>query len=118
MKKLQKRSMMIALNILKALGATYTITLPDGTKHNNAPEKPAKNVGRKFRDGRKFGDLAAHYRPLVDPLQPAELVEVPVNGFDPCHLRSAIAAWGCQRWGKGSLITNATKTAVEVMRVK
>jgi hypothetical protein len=118
MKKLQKRSMTIALNILAALGATYTITLPDGTKHSNAPEKPVKHSGRTFRDGRKYGDLAAYYRPLVDGLEPSGFVEIPFNGFNPGNLGGAISAWGCQRWGKGSLLTAATKTGIEVLRVK
>ena len=118
MKKLQKRSMTIALNIMTALGATYTITLPDGTKHSNAPEVPVNEYGRKVLDGRKYGDLAAHYRPFIDDLKPSEFVEVPFNGFKPSKLGSVISAWGCQRWGKGSLITAANKTGIEVLRVK
>jgi hypothetical protein len=118
MKKLQKRSMTIALNIMTALGATYTITLPDGTKHSNAPEVPVKEYGRKVRDGRKYGDLAAYYRPFIDDLKPSEFVEVPFNGFNPSNLGSAISAWGCQCWGKGSLLTAASKTGIEVLRVK
>ena len=118
MKKLQKRSMTIALNILAALGATYTITLPDGRKYSTAPEKPTNQSGRKFRDGRKYGDLAAYYRPLMDDLEPSGFVEIPFNGFNPSNLGSAISAWGCARWGKGSLLTAANKTGIEVLRVK
>lgn len=118
MKKLQKRSMTIALNILTALGATYTITLPDGTKHSNASEAPVNHQGRKYRDGRVYGDLSSHYRPFLDNLEPAGFVEIPFNGFNPKHLSSAISAWGCQRWGKGSIMVGSTKTGVEVLRVR
>jgi hypothetical protein len=118
MKKLQKRSMTIALNIMTALGATYTITLPDGTKHSNEPEAPVKEYGRKTRDGHKYGELSAHYRPFIDKLEPSGFVEVPFNGFKPSDLGSAISAWGCQRWGRGSIITSAGKTGIEVMRIK
>lgn len=118
MKKLQKRSMTIALNIMTALGATYTITLPDGTKHSNAPEEPVNYQGRKVKDGRSYGELAAHYRPFIDALKPSEFVEVPFNGYDPSNLGSAISAWGCHLWGKGSLLTAANKTGIEVLRVK
>jgi hypothetical protein len=118
MKKLQKRSVTIALNIMAALGATYTITLPDGTKYSNTPEKPAKNSGRKFRDGRKYGDLAAHYRPVVDKMKPSDVVDIPCKNFNPNNLAGAISAWCCTKWGVGSVMTAASKTSVEVMRVK
>jgi len=118
MKKLQKRSMTIALNILTALEANYTITLPDGAKYSNASEEPVIDYGRKVNGGRKYGELSAHYRPFIDKLEPSGFVEVPFNGFKPSDLGSAISAWGCQRWGKGSLLTSAGKTGIEVMRIK
>jgi len=118
MKKLQKRSMTIALNILTALEANYTITLPDGTKYSNASEESVIGHSRKVKDGRKYGDLSAHYRPFIDKLEPSGFVEVPFNGFKPSDLGSAISAWGCHLWGRGSIITSAGKTGIEVMRIK
>lgn len=118
MKKLQKRSMTIALNILTALEANYTITLPDGTKYSNASEESVIGHGRKVNSGRKYGDLSAHYRPFIDKLEPSGFVEVPFNGFKPSDLGSAISAWGCHLWGRGSIITCTGKTGIEVMRIK
>lgn len=118
MKKLQKRSVTIALNIMAALEATYTITLPDGTRYSNAPAAPAKKPGRAIREGRKYGELAAHFRPVVDKMKPSDVVEIPCERFNPASLASAISAWGCNLWGKGSVITASGKTSVEVMRVK
>lgn len=118
MKKLRKRSMKIALNILTALEANYTITLPDGAKYSNASEESVIGRGRKFNGGRKYGELSAHYRPFMEKLEPSGFVEVPFNGFKPTELGNAISAWGCQRWGRGSTITSTGKTGIEVMRIK
>lgn len=116
---IREKSMDIALNILKGVNAKYKILLPDGTEYGELEVQ--ENKARKRRavlDGRKYGELVLYYRPLIEHMKISDIVVVPFNNYRPDALSGAISAWACTHWGKSSVITSKSDTAIEVMRVK
>lgn len=119
MSSIREKSLTIVLNILKGLDAQFCIILPDGTKMGDLEVQEKKTRARRpTLDGRKFGELAAYYKPFVQNMQPGEIIEVAYNSYRPDALAGSLTAWACNVWGKSSVITHKQAEHLEVMRVK
>lgn len=117
-----------AERLLKSLKAKYYIELPTGEQiwHDldgyelvpSEPEKPARKK-REMRSGQPFGAVTAYFRPYLEKCKSlGDIAEIPFSGYNPDHLRSAIAAHCSAHWGKGtySSYLNREKKQIEVMR--
>lgn len=99
-----------AVQILEAIGATYSIKMPDGQKFE-----------KKRRRGKPEHDFAGTgYAEVVKSLKKGESHTFPLNGFPAERFRATIAAKASTTWGKQSSITHINREAgtVEVLRVK
>lgn len=99
-----------AVQILEALGATYSIKLPDGQKFEK----------KRHRGAAQNDFTATGYTEVVKGLKRGESHTFPINGFPAERFRATIAAKASALWGKQSSITHINREAgtVEVLRVK
>lgn len=117
MKDIQKRELIRAVDLLKALGCSYKIVSPDGeayvlvTKIKN--QWPSKRAPRKY----PYGAVVAHVRQHLDMDAAVGIVqEVACGSFDPESVRSSICAVLTAAWGKDTYTTATQTGAVEVLR--
>jgi len=107
-----------ALKLLDALNCAYVIKTPDGeyivkgdVSLPSAPERKRKAPRMSFVN---------LYKDHMEQLDSGSYVEVPIpDGVDGGRLLSVISAHGCNRFGRGNVITalNRDKKVVEVARV-
>ena len=112
-----------SLAALKATGAKFIIVMPDGTTHSQGDLKlaePEKGKPKRKRGAEHpIGAISAYYLPLIQNMQPGQLVEVPYDKFRPEVLVSGISSRAVGMWGKNSAVTarNPEKKVIEVLRV-
>jgi hypothetical protein len=109
-----------SLVALKATGAKFIVVMPDGTTHSQGDLKLAGPERRKrSRSEHPHGSISAYYLPLIQNMQPGQMVEVPYDKFSPKVLVSGISSRAVDMWGRHSTITaqNSVKKVVEVLRV-
>lgn len=128
MNEVTQKAITKACNLLKAAGASYHIVAANGTKYSHgtvaaspAPEKK-KRLGKRARvwakEGRTYGDLAKHVKPVLDSLKPGDVGKVPYGTFNKNTLCNSVSANAIWMWGSGSVITARHSDGVEVLRVK
>ena len=123
-----------AENLLKAVGASYTIQLPTGEKFTNMKEKSEPKPGERLNtrgepykrpglaNGAEWGMRSKHVRDIISKLQPGEVAEVPMTAqFKSVDtLRSCVSAIAFTEWGRESHKTAVPeeKNRVEILRIK
>lgn len=56
-----------------------------------------------------YGTLSTYYMPFIKDMQPDDLVQIPIEDFDPVSLQSSVTARAGQLWGKGRVTCILTK---------
>ena len=116
----QEKAVEQAVNFLNAAKAAYRIVTADGKIYES--ENFLISTGKRMLNKeRPYGSIAAHFKPYVEPLQVGESACIPfVEHIHRSDLQSAVSAWMCGHWGKGSYTTlvNKERQHLEVLRVK
>lgn len=118
---IREKAVLTAVNILEGLGADYKIIMPDGAEFGGlkiAPAEPPKKKRASTLDGRKYGELTAYFRPLIEAAKPGDIIDVPYATYTARALARCLTAWTCTHWGKGSVITARLDDRLEIMRIK
>ena len=108
-----------AITLLDVVGVQYAIIDLDGVTHGNLKIVPVKapTPKRGFRSGRKYGDLARIYRPVIDTMQVGDVQVIPLGEHSATELGSATAAYCNAKWGAGSYTYETRNKAVEILRI-
>lgn len=106
---------------LAGIGAKFLIVLPGGERYGEIVEftKPAEAVKPKRTKAPPrlgFGVISGVLRPLLDNLQPGQVVEIPIMGEDAEATRSAATARCAYLWGNGSYSSLITGNHIEIFR--
>ena len=114
MNELKTRAITSLLQGLQNLKCSYLVVMEDGKRYEFGNLKQKKARGKY-----EYGAMRKYYGPLIDGIQPGEVVEIKGNAFDVIDLQSGISAWGSQKFGKGALMTsvNRDKNVIEVLRI-
>lgn len=116
----QEKAVEQAVNLLNAAKSAYRIVTADG-KIIESENFIASTHKRRMNGDRPYGAIAAHFKPYVEKLQVGESACIPFNEqIHRSDLQSAVSAWMCGHWGKGSYTTlvNKDRQHLEVLRVK
>ena len=85
------------------------------------PPKMPKGSTKKtrVRSYLPLGTLINYYLPLIENMQPDELIQIPVLDFNIESLQSSIVSKGGQMWGRGTVtcVQSPDKKTVEVWRL-
>jgi hypothetical protein len=107
-----------ALKTLDAIGAQYAVIYNDETYGALKLAPP----GRERKDGLpqyKYGETYAYYWPIMQHMQPGDVVKVPFGPFHPTVLSSNISAHCSRTWGSGNYVTKRDMDAqnVDILRI-
>lgn len=109
---LQNRAMENAVKLLDSVGASYKITLEDGSVISGG-----KHVKRSSQY--PHGALKKHFEPYVKDMDVGDVAAIPAGEFGIESIRSSLCGWTNRIWGKGastSTVNHETKT-VEILRL-
>ena len=83
------------------------------------PEEAAPARAKRGESVTPWGSLSTHYLPYMENMEPDDLVQIPVGGFEAGRLQSSVAARATSRWGKGSYtcVVSRDKQFVELWRL-
>jgi hypothetical protein len=117
MEQAKRTALERAILLLNAAGVQYAIVTPDGETFGELPiAKPVTETKYK-----KTGvNYKAAWGPVVDTIQPGELVAVAVpEGGTLVGLHGALAAAAVHHFGKGNAITSRNRETgcIELLRV-
>lgn len=116
----QEKAVEQAVNLLNAAKAAYRIVTADN-KVYESENYIVSTYKRTLSKDRPYGSIAAHFKPYVENLQVGESACIPFNeNIHRSVLQSAVSAWMCGHWGKGSYTTlvNKDRQHLEVLRIK
>ena len=116
----QEKAVEQAVNLLNAAKAAYRIVTADNKIYESENYIASTNKRALSKD-RPYGAIAAHFKPYVENLQVGESACIPFNEqIHRSNLQSAVSAWMCGHWGKGSYTTlvNKDRQHLEVLRIK
>ena len=119
--KVQQVAIERAVQLLKASGASFKVIWYDKEWGDLtvAKEKPkGKRQSLYEAEGRKYGDIKAHYWPLVEHMQVGDIVVVPFASFTKQSLQKGVSSGLCHAWGPGSNMVVLGNAGVEVLRIK
>jgi len=119
MKDIQKRELIRAIDLIKALGCTYKIIAPDGQEYGDLKVLVPKTgkAGKRAPRKHPYGAVIAHVRQHLDMDAEVGIVqEVACGSLDPETVRSSICAVLTAAWGKDTYTTATQPGTVEVMR--
>lgn len=116
----QEKAVEQAINLLNASKCAYRIVTADNKIHESE-NFIVSTYKRPLSKDRPYGSIAAHFKPYVENLQVGDTACIPFS--EKIHrstLQSAMSAWMCGHWGKGSYTTlvNKDRQHIEVLRVK
>lgn len=116
MNMIQQQTFKKALAYLDAVGATYAVIDSSGEKHGTLEVIEPK---KRKKSERPYGELSKFAIKWVGHMEIGDVVEVPVEEYDPETVRGAITSWACNNWGKGKLTTayNKETKKLEALRV-
>lgn len=123
---LKLRAVNEAMLVLRNLGCSYMVLDPQGVMHPHGDLSalmPQQKVQKTTKLAR--GSVICHYKPLIENLQPGDLVAVPYTSstgvkYPPKTLQSSISSFTNRIWGAGSITAsfNHKEKQVEVLRLK
>ena len=126
---LKLRAVNEAMLVLRNLGCSYMVLDPQGVMHPHGdlsalmPQQKVKAKPMSTRAPR--GSVLCYYKPLIDNLQPGDLVTVPYTSstgvkYPPKTLHSSISSYTNRTWGAGSITASFNHKAkqLEVLRLK
>ena len=122
--KVQQVAIERAVQLLNASGAKFKVIWYDKEYGDLEVKtlKPVKEKGNRTKlaeaEGRKYGDLKAHYWPMVKDMKVGDVVTVPFANFRRGTLQKALSSGLCHMWGAGSNMCVLGNAGIEVMRVK
>lgn len=108
-----------AVALLKGIKANFVIVLPDNTQHIHGDLKlEEKKKHKKASSGVPYGTYTAHLRAAgFDTMEVSDVIKVDCSSMSAISIRSTASAMACQKWGNGSVFTNISDSAVEIMRI-
>ena len=115
MSGVKQQTLVRALNILNAIGATYAVIDEEGNKHGTLEVAEKKKTGQKY----PYGTLSTYAGKHMANMSVGDIEEIPFDKFEGEEVRSAAVSWACYHWGNGT-VTSATvkeKKIVEVLRI-
>ena len=116
MKDIQKRELVRAIDLIKALGCTYKVITPDGEEFGEL-QVAAPKTGKRAPRKHPYGAVVAHVRKRLDMDSAVDVVqEVECGVLDPEVVRSSICTVLTAAWGKDTYTTATQPGTVEVMR--
>jgi hypothetical protein len=116
MKDIQKRELIRAIDLIKALGCAYKVITPDGVEFGDLRVIAPKTIHRAARK-HPYGMVVAHVRKHLDMSAAIGVVQVIACGeLDPEVVRSSICTVLTAAWGKDTYTTATQPGTVEVMR--
>jgi hypothetical protein len=115
---LQQIALSRALKTLNAIGAQYAVVYNDET-YGTLKLAP---LPRQRKDGLpqyKHGETYAYFWPIMQNMQPGDVVKVPFDRFDSTVLSSNISAHCSRAWGSGNYVTKRDMDAknVDILRI-
>ena len=117
MHAIQKRELVRAIDLIKALGCTYKVITPDGEAFGELQVAAPKTVKRAARK-HPYGVVVAHVRKHLDMTAQIGVVQVIECGdLDNETVRSSICTVLTAAWGKDTYTTATQPGKVEVMRI-
>lgn len=109
-----------AVTMLTATGCEFLVISPDGTQYGELEATPQQETKsrRKLRDGREYGELAAHYSPYLRlDAAVGDVLEIPVGEYKPEAVRASVAARLSNVWGPGAHTSAVVGDRVEILRI-
>lgn len=114
--QVQTKAVVKAIALLRAAGASYTVTAPGGKMFTNI-EPPKKPRRKPVGEHASFADYFRSHK--VDELPVGGTVVVPyVDKVAKERLRSNLATFAHVKWGTGAALTALNGQGVELLRVK
>jgi hypothetical protein len=111
----KEQTLVRALNMLKAIGATYAVIEENGTKHGTLEVLEPRRRGNKYAHGELSGYASKH----IANMSVGDVQEIPFGKYEGEEVRAAAVSWACYHWGNGT-VTSATvkdRQLVEVLRI-
>jgi len=107
-----------ALKTLDALGAQYAVIYA-AEKHGTLELAPPPRVRKDGLPQYKHGETYAYFWPIMQHMQPGDVVKVPFDRFDSTVLSSNISAHCSRAWGSGNYVTKRDMDAqnVDILRI-
>jgi len=107
-----------ALKTLDAIGAQYAV-IYDAEKHGTLELAPPPRVRKDGLPHYPRGETYAYYWPIMENMQPGDVVKVPFGRFDSTVLSSNISATCSHAWGSGNYVTKRDMEAqnVDILRI-
>jgi hypothetical protein len=116
MKDIQRRELIRAIDLIKALGCAYKVITPDGEEFGDLQvidPSGTKRGPRKY----PYGVVVSHVRKYLDMDAAIGVVqEVPCGEFDVEALRASVCNLLTRVWGTDTYTTATQSGKVEVMR--
>jgi hypothetical protein len=112
--KLELQAVQNAINMLHARGCVYTVTVPNGDKYSNMPEKQERKRAIRKQSFKEY------VTPFLDNLNVNDFIAIPFDKYDGSELQANLCARANSRWGSKSILTsvNKEKQVVEIIREK
>ena len=101
--------------VLKNMGCSYKIKLPNGNVIQSEPIKPATPKRVRMYP---YNEVRNYYRPFVADVQPGQITYVPLDKYPPSYLQKHLCSHLCSIWGSGTYTTHidADNNRIEVLR--
>jgi len=107
MSGIKQQTLERALNMLKAIGATYAVIDEEGNKHGTLEISDKKKSSGKY----PYGTLSTYAGKHMANMSVGDIVEIPFDKFAGEEVRSAAVSWACYHWGNGTVTSATVKDA-------
>ena len=116
MKDIQKRELIRALDLIKALGCTYQVIAPTGDEFGDL-QVTAPKTGKRAPRKHPYGAVVAHVRTQINlHSSVGDVQQIMCGGLDTETVRSSVCTLLTAEWGKDTYTTATQPGAVEVLR--
>lgn len=120
---LKQRVLDDVIKRLDTLGVQYRVIGQDGTSYGTwSDAKVETKTVTKYRTGNRYpyGALKRHALAYMEPLQPGDECEIPLENFDVDSLHSSVASWAIRLWGMGNYVSARDKDTcvIRVLRIQ
>jgi hypothetical protein len=115
---LQQIALARALKTLDAIGAQYAV-IYSAEKYGTLELAPPPRQRKDGLPQYPRGETYAYYWPIIEHMEPGDVVKVPFGRFDSTVLSSNISATCSHAWGSGSYVTKRDMDAqnVDILRI-
>jgi hypothetical protein len=114
MSELRQIAIQRALKALGNMGCKFAVIDVEGNKYG---ELEVTEIKKRRASVHEHGSLTKHIKPYLTPMNPGDVVVIPIDSFEPKSLSSALSSYAHSLWGKGSSTYCRRDNTFELLRI-